>query len=77
MKLHFAEDGLSKEGIPIYIIDYLMDREQIEVIGNNIVFKNFTGVLERDRTKYLGVSIELCKFYHASNLSSKITDSCP
>ncbi|WP_022847425.1 MULTISPECIES: DUF2357 domain-containing protein [unclassified Desulfurobacterium] len=66
MKLIFAEYGFKKEEIKDtfkYIMDHLVEKDQAEIIGNTVVFKNFTGILETNKDRYLIIPRKLAEHF--------------
>jgi predicted component of viral defense system (DUF524 family) len=63
--LHFAEEPLKlpEEGIDRNVLNHLVEREQIELQSDFIVFKNFTGILELNEKTYLVIPKKLAKSF--------------
>ncbi|SMC09182.1 DUF2357 domain-containing protein [Nitratiruptor tergarcus] len=66
MKIHFAEKQLEIKKNEIKIEDklnFLQQKEHIEIYGNFIIFKNFTGIFEVNGEKYLIIPEKLIEHF--------------
>ncbi len=71
MKIHFAEEPLKLEKEEFEakkeILNFLQQKDQIEIHENFIFFKNFTGIFEANNEKYLIIPKKLAKHFELVN----------
>ncbi|WP_457567167.1 DUF2357 domain-containing protein [Desulfurobacterium sp.] len=76
MELFFSEKGFDKKAFVSKqdLLKHLEEKEQIKIIGDTILFNNFTGILKTDNNKYLIIPKKLANIFKLTDNNNKIKE---